>query len=284
MSDYYIPFEIQIEIIKKLPVKPLIQFRSVSKSWKSLIDNSEFIANYHFNNDQLQHRVLVRYRSSMNPTKTKYVLIVDDGSFPQHKFSLIVPSNIRRLLGHDPSILGSSQGVLCLCVDLCEYTYWHYKGDEEKTFVIWNPTIQKSVLVVVPGHDNRNYLEFESVFGFGVCPRTSVPKLVKITFISDLKDINNHSPQVEIFSLSSGSWRWSLSMNVPCKSIELTQRHVCVDSCIYWYGFDRTFVTGEIYQKKNLILSFDMTIEEFTEIDLCDGLKEIAVSYGYVGY
>ena len=38
MSDN-IPFEIQTEIIKKVPdIKSLIRFRAVSKPWKSLID------------------------------------------------------------------------------------------------------------------------------------------------------------------------------------------------------------------------------------------------------
>ncbi|GJW60406.1 ribonuclease H-like domain-containing protein, partial [Tanacetum coccineum] len=41
MSDN-IPFDIQTEIIKRAPVKSVIRFRTVSKSWKSLIDSSEF--------------------------------------------------------------------------------------------------------------------------------------------------------------------------------------------------------------------------------------------------
>ncbi|GJT90894.1 putative F-box domain-containing protein [Tanacetum coccineum] len=43
MSDSYIPFEIQEEIMKKLPLTSLIRFRSVSKAWKSLI-SFKFIA------------------------------------------------------------------------------------------------------------------------------------------------------------------------------------------------------------------------------------------------
>ncbi|XP_071694554.1 putative F-box protein At3g16210 [Rutidosis leptorrhynchoides] len=281
----YVPIEILIEIIKKLPIKPLIQFRTVSKSWNSLIDSSEFIANYHLNNDQLQHRVLVRYADSLtynhypNDEDVKYVSVVDDDSFPQHKFPIIVPSCARQQLGKNPSIMGSSQGVLCLCVNFDDLHYWNINmSDREKTFVLWNPCIQKSsVSIVVPGHDD--WRTFRSVIGFGVCPRTSVPKLVKITFISCLQYIENHTTQVEIYSLSSGSWR-SFSMNVPSKSIELERNHVCVDKCIYWYAFDRS-VTGETYRKKNLILAFDLTTEEFTEIDLCDGLKEEYVDKGY---
>nr|GEY33337.1 putative F-box domain-containing protein [Tanacetum cinerariifolium] len=46
MSDL-IPFDMQSKIIERLPVKSLIQFRSVSKQWMSFIDNPKFIKNYH---------------------------------------------------------------------------------------------------------------------------------------------------------------------------------------------------------------------------------------------
>ncbi|KAF5764863.1 putative F-box domain-containing protein [Helianthus annuus] len=52
-----IPLEIQSEIMKRLPVKSLIQFRSVCKSWNSLIESPDFIAHY---SSQQQH-LLVRF-------------------------------------------------------------------------------------------------------------------------------------------------------------------------------------------------------------------------------
>ncbi|KAF5765008.1 putative F-box domain-containing protein [Helianthus annuus] len=55
MSDH-IPFEIQSEIMKTLPLKSLIRFQSVCKSWKSRIHSSDFIAHY---TGQQQH-LLVR--------------------------------------------------------------------------------------------------------------------------------------------------------------------------------------------------------------------------------
>ncbi|GJT04695.1 phospholipase-like protein [Tanacetum coccineum] len=42
----YIPFEMQIEIMNRLPVKSLLQFRTISKSWKSCIDSSAFFFKY----------------------------------------------------------------------------------------------------------------------------------------------------------------------------------------------------------------------------------------------
>ncbi|KAI3688373.1 hypothetical protein L1987_82085 [Smallanthus sonchifolius] len=50
-----IPFEIQVEIIKRTLVKSLIRFRSVSKQWKSVIDSSEFIRDHSVNQTQPHH-------------------------------------------------------------------------------------------------------------------------------------------------------------------------------------------------------------------------------------
>ncbi|MFS8015260.1 putative F-box domain-containing protein [Helianthus anomalus] len=47
MSDH-IPFEIQSEIMNRLPVQSLLRFRLVCKSWRSLIESSDFIAHYMF--------------------------------------------------------------------------------------------------------------------------------------------------------------------------------------------------------------------------------------------
>nr|GEZ54789.1 hypothetical protein [Tanacetum cinerariifolium] len=45
MSDN-IPFDIQIDIMNRLPEKSLLQFRVVSKQWKFSIDSFDFIRNY----------------------------------------------------------------------------------------------------------------------------------------------------------------------------------------------------------------------------------------------
>ncbi|GKC65886.1 probable LRR receptor-like serine/threonine-protein kinase isoform X2 [Tanacetum coccineum] len=59
MPDF-IPFDIQKEIIKRVPdVKSLTRFRSVSKSWKSFINSPQFIAGYDVRLSQ-PHRLILR--------------------------------------------------------------------------------------------------------------------------------------------------------------------------------------------------------------------------------
>ncbi|XP_071713272.1 putative F-box protein At1g32420 [Rutidosis leptorrhynchoides] len=250
MSDH-IPFEIQTEIIKYLPVKSLIQFRSVSKPWKSLIDSSEFIVNYHVNHSQLQHHLLVR-------------------------FSLIVPTSVKQL-GRLPLMLGTSQGLLSFYNNSVP-SYEH----KTMTIVIWNPTIVKSVSVVVP--NVFQIYPFDTVVGFGVCPQTMDPMLVKITYSSSYEYNTVSIPfQVEIFTLISRVWR-SSSNNLPRRSLTMTRDQVSIDRFIYWLACDRIRKTeGVGYYLTNSILSFDMISEEFADIYLPDSLAQLSDSNLCIG-
>nr|GEZ98221.1 hypothetical protein [Tanacetum cinerariifolium] len=109
MADRYIPFEIQAEIMKRLPVKILIRFTSVSKPWNSLIRSSKFIRDCH----AIPHRLLIRYFSQgvNNLMEEKYVSIVDDDSFHKQKLPMIIPMSVKRI--YSPMIVCSSHGLFC---------------------------------------------------------------------------------------------------------------------------------------------------------------------------
>lgn len=76
--------------------------------------------------------------------------------------------------------------------------------------------------------------------------------------------------QVEVFTLSTGVWR-SLYSNLPRISIEFVDSQVVVGGFHYWLAIDRSTLDGES-MSCNLIISFDMTSEEFREINLPDSL------------
>ncbi|KAJ0903547.1 putative F-box domain-containing protein [Helianthus annuus] len=256
MSDN-IPFELQEEIIKRvLPVKSLIRFRSVSKQWKSLIDSSEFITHHTLNHAQPQH-LLVRYITRASRFRfvsddkclreVKYVSIVDDDSFPHHKFSPVVPPTVN-LRAH-PFMLDCSHGLVCL------HGWSRDRVKRKKLIVLWNPLIRKSVCISIPDHQR------DDVIGFGVCPKTSDPKIVKIT----------RKAKAKVFTLSSGAWR-SVLMNTPFKSLHFRNTQVVIDGVIYWLAYD------DITDKLRLC-SFDLASEEFGEVVNIN----IAVPYYLVG-
>ncbi|GJW75552.1 putative F-box domain-containing protein [Tanacetum coccineum] len=216
MSDN-IPFEIQTEIIKRLPVKSL--------------------------------RDAFGYN---------YVSYVDNHTFPHQKVSLTLPTSVLNLT--KPLLVGSSQGLFCF-----------YNFFQAKTAIIWNPTIRKSVDVVVPkALDGRSY---STVVGFVVCPRTLDPMLVKISTESGslIEYLKNTTWAVEVFRLSSGVWK-SLCVDLPW-SIAVKWNQVVIDKFIYWHAFER--ISGY-----DLIISFDMISEEFNEIRLPDSILGVHVGTG----
>ncbi|XP_076956477.1 F-box protein At5g62510-like [Bidens hawaiensis] len=237
MSDE-IPFEIQMEVMKLLPIKSLIQFRCVSKPWKSVIESSDFIADYTVSSRDQPHHLLISYQNNENDV---YVSIADNDSFPLNKYSPNVPPPVNRL--RNSFIVGTSRGLVCL--------FGYYQGPRKwfkrNMFVLWNPSIRKSVAIAVP-----DGVIVSSTFGFGGCPATGDPKIVTISkFVTW---------QVEVFNLSSGVWRIS-PCNPPDKLVEFnpsTQSHI--DRFIYWLG-----VTG---RDTGIIISFDLLSEEFGEIHL----------------
>ncbi|KAJ0864282.1 putative F-box domain-containing protein [Helianthus annuus] len=255
MSDN-IPFELQQLIINKLPVEPLIRFRTVCKAWKSLIDSSDFIRN-HIKQQNQQH-LLVRYQDA----ELKYVSIPDNDTdtFPQNTASVTVPQSVVNMVQHEITI-DSSHGLLCLF------------GYLDRKAIIWNPSIRKAVDVALHLLD-RDVEEMSAIFlGFGVCVGTRDPKIVKIR----IEGKEGVVPwQVEVFTLSTRVWRSAYSSNLPSKFVRFGGEQMVVDGVVYWQ------VNGDVRDRAggeggygNLIVSFDLTSEEFGEVKLPDGVPKL---------
>ncbi|KAM0056857.1 putative F-box domain-containing protein [Helianthus debilis subsp. tardiflorus] len=273
MSDNA-PFEIQEEIIKRLPIRSLIRFQLVSKAWNSLICSRAFIADYSAPHPQLQH-LLVRYDDG-HTSMPIYSSVVDDHTLPNNQRVSLTPPPLVNWLRHS-IITGSSHGLLCL---RCFYGDADRYGLGTLMAVIWNISIRKAIAVVVSNEpDGEIYITFT---GFGVCPETSDPKIVKITQInnwSDAESVTLIPWQVEVFTVSSGVWRSPYSTNLPRKSVQFSRSQVVVDGFCYWLATDRrTLDPG--FKAYNLIISFHMTREEFTEVSLPEHL----VYDGFVDY
>ncbi|GJR14448.1 F-box domain containing protein [Tanacetum coccineum] len=133
MSDH-IPFEIQSEIIKRLPVKSVVQCRSVSKLWKSLIDSPTFIKSYH----SCKTRLFVKYKLAND---LKYVSFADDDTFPNHIIFPNLPQTLLATWIH--STLTSGNGLFMFYVGSLQDV------SDEKIVVLWNPSVVKAVAIPI---------------------------------------------------------------------------------------------------------------------------------------
>ncbi|OMO69430.1 hypothetical protein COLO4_29068 [Corchorus olitorius] len=91
-----LPEEIYIEILERLPVKSLIRFKAVCKSWKSLISSPDFI-DYHFD------------RSADNCSKLA-IMIIKEGSKPDaYEYENKIP--IFHTLDFSPTLSGETTKI-----------------------------------------------------------------------------------------------------------------------------------------------------------------------------
>nr|GFB32047.1 hypothetical protein [Tanacetum cinerariifolium] len=149
-------------------------------------------------------------------------------------------------------VLGSSHGLVCF------YGSYLDMGLEIMMAVLWNPTVRKSVGIVVP---NVVSMPLGNTFvGFGICADTSDAKIVKIN-VFEMPGVHW---EVEVFTLNSRSWK-RLSINPPFELCHLTSKHIFIDDgLIYWDGFHKPSLDDE--PKTHFIVSFDLKKEEFGEV------------------
>ncbi|KAF5934157.1 hypothetical protein HYC85_030328 [Camellia sinensis] len=258
MSDFF-PDEIMVEILQRLPAKSLIKFRSVSKSWCSLITNPNFInthlthsltSNTYKNSYDNLPLMIVRQCVSTTHTRTEhYKLFIDsEDSFDEYK-ELEFPIKSRRL--HFFFAIGSVKGLFCL--------------HEQDRYFLWNPSIRKSMAMPKPTVKTSMHSH-----GFGFDPRTNDYKLVRIADFYPTK-LPNQKPttHIEVYSLNAGSWKMSS-----------TGRNSYPDGITIDYsGRFAAYLEGAVHfagkmKKSNdpLILSFDLCDEVFQTMMLPDGV------------
>lgn len=127
--------------------------------------------------------------------------------------------------------------------------------------ILWNPSIRK--LLTIPVKPNL-------ILGFGVCNVTNDHKVVKVVYLEDSFNLTV-PPQVEVYSLSTGSWR-SVSATAPsCYMSRATWSQVFVFGSVHWIAsYDENGGQG-----RNLVVSFDMGNEVFRELMFPDSLANV---------
>nr|GEU86796.1 hypothetical protein [Tanacetum cinerariifolium] len=126
--------------------------------------------------------------------------------------------------------------------------------------VVWNPSIRKSVDIVIPDDDPPKPT---TLFAFAVCPVSSDPTVVKVSY----GKINN---------VPSQSIRLDLSIHLSTGRVYYSSTHVAIDMFIYWVAYDNSLpVDDHRFPTIHMLLSFDMISNQFEEVVFPDSLANL---------
>ncbi|KAI9070450.1 hypothetical protein K1719_047587 [Acacia pycnantha] len=184
-----LPEEIMEEILTRLPVKYLIRFKSVAKSWRVQIGNPSFIARQFELYDSVTENSRLRLIFRLH--KKPCISLISD----QEPIDIEVPFPEK----DDVSFIfvyGPCNGIFCL--------YALYGGDKAGTFslILWNPGTRE-VKVLPASHNHSKDIDC-IIFGFGIDPVTKDYKVVRF---GNLTFEGREHPPVEVYNLSTDSWR-----------------------------------------------------------------------------
>lgn len=234
-----LPQEMIREILLRLPVKSLLKFRSVCKSWLSLISSPEFmkthlkISSY---NSIYSHNYIILGRSSDSLdlyTSPLYYQTAEIGSMDTVALDYPLSQPVSML-----RIVGSCNGLVCLVLGL-------------NTVIILNPATKKSRELPISSTN-----VFDTEYGFAYDESNDEYKVVESGWIiADMVEIKTH---VKVYSSKTDS----------CRIIDGPPGFVFIGSGV--------FVNGAIFWKvlypRNkprdwYIVAQDITTERFELLD-----------------
>ncbi|XP_058183999.1 F-box/kelch-repeat protein At3g06240-like [Rhododendron vialii] len=200
-------------------------------------------------------RLFYRYRQSLFSLLKSYKVVFGDKhfyslycckTFTEQK-QLKVPNIIE---GWPYMIIGSCNGLLCLFMSN------RARLGYSRVLLLWNPSIKKFKILPKPRFQSRS--SYELAHGFSFVPRANDYKVVRL-----IHDKVQGSPKVEIYTLSTNSWRTWIGDGVRCVMTNHC-RPASVNGAVHWIARKKS--GNPIYSI--LIIGFHMEDEVFKEIPI----------------
>ncbi|KAJ1427145.1 Galactose oxidase/kelch, beta-propeller [Sesbania bispinosa] len=234
MSD--LPSEVITDILTRLPVKPLLRFRSTCKWWRSLIDSTHFTFE-HLNKSTKNSTIILRQYSRVYQLELDNLDKVEELNHPLMCYSNRI------------KVLGSCNGLICIC-------------NIADDIAFWNPSIRKHrILPSEPlnrHESDEKTLLAARVYGFGHDSVSDDYKLVSISYFVDLRR-RSFDSQVKLYSLRHDSWKTLPSM--PYALCCARTMGVFVGGALHWV------VTRKLQpDQPDLVVAFDLSNESFREV------------------
>ncbi|KAJ8554491.1 hypothetical protein K7X08_025169 [Anisodus acutangulus] len=241
-----LPKEIALDIVSRLPISSLIQFRFVCQTWNMLTRDSRLV-DLHLSCASKINPCIIFKTYHLRKEQLFFVELSDNDD-DEHKLREIqIPFSTSMPIFR---VVGSCNGLLCL-----SGVYDH------EAVYIYNPFTRQHIKL-----PNCNELEVnEVVYGYGFHPATNEYKVIKIGYYSHVyyvpwcfhKSVKKDYPlsEVHLFNLKRNTWR-NLG-ELPYKLHH--SPGVLVSGRLHW-------VTRFNWHLDRLIVAFDLSDDTFQEV------------------
>ncbi|KAJ7967795.1 F-box protein [Quillaja saponaria] len=239
MAD--LPLEVIIDILCRLPVKTLLRCRCTSKSWRLIIDSTEF-------ND-------LHLRKSTETNSNICIILRQDSDLYAVDFDKIdkaVELNHPLMCySNRIKVLGFCKGLLCI-------------SNIADDIALWNPSTRRHRILPFLHTERRREsgksLFGARVYGFGYDTLGVDYKLVKISQFINL-DSRGYDSEIKVYSLRTNAWRSVESM--PFALCYARKMGVLASNALHWV------VTRKLEPSEpDLVVAFDLRFENFREVPL----------------
>ncbi|KAJ6332781.1 hypothetical protein OIU77_008770 [Salix suchowensis] len=233
-----LPQALIIDILSRLPIRSILNCKSVCKTWLHLMSDPLFVG---LHMERSPANLLIQKTPFERIASTELLLVeIVEEDFSNLEIIRLFP-NIS-FPDTDFRILNSCNGLLCLYED----SY----GKSEITVHVCNPVLGEYIDIPVANTDKK----FEQHFAFGFSSGSNEYKVLQ-TFFPD-KDITAAPCLAEIYTVGTGEWR-SIG-NAPFRLENLDANAFLHDS-IHWIEYSSC---------DGFVSAFDFVLEQFKLVAL----------------
>ncbi|XP_022774049.1 F-box protein CPR30-like [Durio zibethinus] len=260
-SSNDLPKDLMMEILLNLPVKSLLRFKSVCKSWYALINSNKFIT-MHLDRSRRNNKesiLIKRFNSESSQSKASLSMISHNDSSC---------SGVDVYLG----ILGNSSVYDLELSANCDGIIF-YSNYSQGYSVLCNLATRETILVPDTSSGNDSSYLYSVAFGYDL--KNHRYKAVRITKSRRDNDRRTSmvrmSYNVEVYTLGTYSWRQVNNgklNSLNSRQISAPHGSFYFNGAIHWKGFPERPDSNDI-----VIIVFNLSDEEFDIIPLPDDVK-----------
>ncbi|KAJ6423431.1 hypothetical protein OIU84_024393 [Salix udensis] len=233
--------DLMIDILSRLPVKTILSFMCVCKTWLRLISDKDF-ATHHLSRSPPGILIKALPEGGISSIFHAFQIVQTGRTFKAERMEFVPGTN---LPAATPNIelMNSCNGLLCLS-----------GGEFRNVIHVCNPILCEHIKIHVDDHKACLYGQY---FALG-CSATG--KQYKVLWTFNQND-RHRNPKAEIYTIGTGQWR-SIGNSF---SIERLDFDTSLHGCIHWARYETSL---------ECICSFDFETEQFKRLPtppLCDG-------------